>query len=566
MRRLSLFFVLIFTMSVWGRPYRPYPIIWIHGYASTSMTWGAKCDSIEQDGRIFYTDSIIEVFTVDEGTPTYGEFLKYMKPYILADTLSFIPPWKNGYPNHDLLEVVNFKYPLGSVDSDAGQWSMLGAGYRWIDNMFDYIKVTGILGGWITSHLPGYSHQIVGVFPQWLAGSNAVSVSDLIGVVENTWNSLQEIVDMFGLVPPFDGQEGWGSELRRKIKKTLEEYYGANWESDTSAKVILIAHSGGGLAIREAITEEPGLASHIAKAITIGTPHTGTPAMNRWPYWPVYEVLQTYWITGPEIWNYYNCRKNNKDFSEELVSYSRDPTVLWMKGKFMRTIVAPFFGGVQDILGNLINNFIHRYCDAGHDFGEGYPLGTPVTGSSFMRRINSREAIDKQKEVSFTMIGSTFDLSGSQMAFIGTVGGIGAAFWIWHALYGGGGGYSWIRAGLKIASVIEFLYWLNNSDMAVPLSSQKGPDEIRDEFIRLHKIAHGQFDEFKDIPVVGYGPWKLTASVTLPGNIRRVGETRQYEAFVEALENPPTLDSVMLVERKEGDVDTIYLRAGVVDT
>jgi len=59
--------------------------------------------------------------------------------------------------------------------------------------------------------------------------------------------------DAGGGFPPWAEQEGWGTELRGKIEKTLKEYYGSDWANDPEAKVILIGHSTGGLATREAL-------------------------------------------------------------------------------------------------------------------------------------------------------------------------------------------------------------------------------------------------------------------------------------------------------------------------
>jgi len=146
MRRLSLFFVLIFTMSVWGRPYRPYPILLVHGRSGSSETWGVGLPSpgmqekILADIKIFKVgfayynpcpDTII-ADSIERGSG-YDKLLKYMIPYAWAwynfgDTTytpdgedpSLPPSVRARYPNKSFLEVVNVNYPTGSVDNEPG--------------------------------------------------------------------------------------------------------------------------------------------------------------------------------------------------------------------------------------------------------------------------------------------------------------------------------------------------------------------------------------------------------------------------------------------------------------
>jgi pimeloyl-ACP methyl ester carboxylesterase len=87
--------------------------------------------------------------------------------------------------------------------------------------------------------------------------------------------------DAGGGFDPRCQQIGWGTELKYRIDQVLEEYYGANWMEDTSAQVILIAHSMGGLAIRQMLVESSSeFKKHINLIITENTPHEGTPFMN----------------------------------------------------------------------------------------------------------------------------------------------------------------------------------------------------------------------------------------------------------------------------------------------
>jgi pimeloyl-ACP methyl ester carboxylesterase len=56
----------------------------------------------------------------------------------------------------------------------------------------------------------------------------------------------------------------------------LTEYYGPNWQSDTSAKVIIVAHSMGCATSREVIREEPRLAAHIKKFVLLDGANNGS--------------------------------------------------------------------------------------------------------------------------------------------------------------------------------------------------------------------------------------------------------------------------------------------------
>ncbi|MEO0253974.1 MAG: hypothetical protein ABIN20_00935 [candidate division WOR-3 bacterium] len=87
--------------------------------------------------------------------------------------------------------------------------------------------------------------------------------------------------DPIGSVDPDSGNypepyKGCGDELSHRIQEVLKEYYGNNWQDNPNAKVIIIAHSMGGVATREALKEKPELIPHVSKIITLNTPHLGT--------------------------------------------------------------------------------------------------------------------------------------------------------------------------------------------------------------------------------------------------------------------------------------------------
>jgi len=179
----------IFFINSSAEPYKPYPILLIHGINSNSGTWGANTEN--------RSDSIPADSVQDKSSdyPTYAYFLGYMNPYAVAWKSvdgSYTIPGDDAFPNKTFLEVINFDDNRGSIDPH-----------------------------------PNY--------------------------------------------PNFDGQ---GDELWHRINEVMEEYYGEGWRNNRNAKIILVAHSAGGLSVRECIYAHADvLKPHIAKVITLGSPH-----------------------------------------------------------------------------------------------------------------------------------------------------------------------------------------------------------------------------------------------------------------------------------------------------
>jgi len=116
---LKLFILFIVSISVTAEPYKPYPVIFVHGLGSSSASWGAptilKSDSIPKDSII--------------SGHTYDHFLDYMNPYaIVWDEFDSTYTHPGGtperpnpdpaYPNKTFLEVVNMDDPWGSIDNN----------------------------------------------------------------------------------------------------------------------------------------------------------------------------------------------------------------------------------------------------------------------------------------------------------------------------------------------------------------------------------------------------------------------------------------------------------------
>lgn len=197
---IQLFTVSLLTLS--AEPYKPYPVLFIHGVGATSQgSWGAGVDTLE-DG-----EQLSDWVTSWEST--FSQFLDYMHPYATTwdeiDPSYTIPgdadPVEGFYPNKAFVEIINFDDNRGSLDPD-----------------------------------PEYPD-------------------------------------------PYSGQ---GDELWHRIKEILDEYYGeGQWEENRNAKVILVGHSMGALATRQAIKEDiiyhnSLLVPHIDKVLTMGAPLCGS--------------------------------------------------------------------------------------------------------------------------------------------------------------------------------------------------------------------------------------------------------------------------------------------------
>ncbi len=435
------------------KPYHPYPILFIHGYTSNAGTWGADWD---KDTR---TDSLL-----GEGTSTFKYFLNLMQPYILADTAKFIPPWDSvRYPNRDLLEVINFDYAVGSVDPDEA-------------GLFDLVE-----------------------FLYLLPGGLSYAVRDLVLRERVTFPS------------PYQSLEGWGSELRRRIKEVLREYYGDDWSSNPDAKVILIAHSMGGLSVRQAFSEEPALADHVAFVITTGTPHEGTYFMDpligdafafsitAWlPFEWLGEAGEWLWSRGG-IWVFFGA----------LV-------------KGLGIAVSP---GVLDLVSSI---HLCKYTDAGRDLG---------TTSNFQGRINSWEEVEKSGGTDWRVIINRIGaFPGGGWSRINTWAGVITGIQV--AVYLSPFAFNPAMAALKAGSYAMYLEWFNDSDFAVDERSQA----------------------FKWMELLK-GVRKIFTWRTFHGD-----EPKDYPSILKALENKPRIDMVYMSFPASGRMDTVILGLKEIDT
>lgn len=74
----------------------------------------------------------------------------------------------------------------------------------------------------------------------------------------------------------FASIETHNDEMAAKVRKILETYYGSNWQSNPKAKVIIVAHSQGGLIARAYLRKYPQDAQYVDRLVAIGVPHRGS--------------------------------------------------------------------------------------------------------------------------------------------------------------------------------------------------------------------------------------------------------------------------------------------------
>ncbi|RKY64494.1 MAG: hypothetical protein DRQ02_11390 [Candidatus Latescibacterota bacterium] len=140
MKRCTFLLLLFFGLLLKAEPYKPKPIIFIHGYTSNSGTWGASTKDPRNDRSEWICDD--SVFAHPEGT--YFHFLKYMNPYAIAwesiDS-TYTIPGEDAYPNKTFLEVINLDYACGSVDPGGKGWPPPGnEQVGWGTEIRNYIK------------------------------------------------------------------------------------------------------------------------------------------------------------------------------------------------------------------------------------------------------------------------------------------------------------------------------------------------------------------------------------------------------------------------------------------
>lgn len=82
---------------------------------------------------------------------------------------------------------------------------------------------------------------------------------------------------------PYRSPDTYARALKRRLGELLEGAPGT--------RVDVVAHSMGGLVLRQALAESPELAGRVGRVVTLGTPHHGTGLLRRLRFGPVYRMM-----------------------------------------------------------------------------------------------------------------------------------------------------------------------------------------------------------------------------------------------------------------------------------
>ncbi|MCK4523918.1 hypothetical protein KAU15_03235, partial [candidate division WOR-3 bacterium] len=241
-------------VSIYSEPYKPKPILFIHGIDGNSKCWGVSPKYVDTtyNNKIYNIakDSIIKDSIID------GRILPVCLEKLLPmvwnwDTLGYdttytIPggvtgwPEDPSYPNKTFLEIINFNDNNGSIDKPGNYWP-----------------------------------------------------------IADRYNS-----------PTYCCQ---AEELSNRIRSVLGEYYGtgpsdtsrtATWVNDTTAKLILVAHSMGNTTIHQAMIWDSMLVHHIYKHISVDGVNAGT------------------WVATPGAGDLVYAKYDNKDRGKKRAEIS----------------------------------------------------------------------------------------------------------------------------------------------------------------------------------------------------------------------------------------------------
>lgn len=82
---------------------------------------------------------------------------------------------------------------------------------------------------------------------------------------------------------PYRSPDTYARALKRRLGELLE--------GDPETRVDVVAHSMGGLVLRQALSESPELAARMGRVVTLGTPHHGTGLLRHLRFGPVYRMM-----------------------------------------------------------------------------------------------------------------------------------------------------------------------------------------------------------------------------------------------------------------------------------
>lgn len=82
---------------------------------------------------------------------------------------------------------------------------------------------------------------------------------------------------------PYRQPDVYARVLERRLRELLE--------AAPEARLDIVAHSMGGLVLRQVLAEAPELARRVRRVVTLGTPHHGTGLLRRLRFGPVYRMM-----------------------------------------------------------------------------------------------------------------------------------------------------------------------------------------------------------------------------------------------------------------------------------
>lgn len=366
---------------------------------------------------------------------------------------------------------------------------------------------------------------------EWITVVNVRTTTYTVNTIEGLNHNGLEFYNSCGDgdLYPWASIEGNQTEwLYDRMERVLFEYYGDSWQTDASKRIKLVAHSQGGIVIRNAIAKYryEGLGNplnHIESIVTLNTPHLGTALVTEGSGVGATDAgLQSL------IWQYKNGNFNSytiagsikidpfKDLRELMrTGFPRAQADLSYPYNFKNAAWIPYYSVMRydSDKANTHSSLISKLKDSGYPRAPRDNRPIPLTAlystaPGAASRIVSYGAKSAMNYCNGLNLGA---LITGCLAVVTPITGLttGAA---------------------SIAADLMDKSWSLNSDLAVDLSSQK---------------ADGLFfpgrDPFIAKPIVGgpYGvPHMTVPNIGLNGSTLN-GSTTRGADIIEALENPP---------------------------
>jgi pimeloyl-ACP methyl ester carboxylesterase len=322
---------------------------------------------------------------------------------------------------------------------------------------------------------------------------------------------------------------GEGAKLVVIVKQVLEEYYGSNWESNPDAKIVLVCHSLGALAARQAIMIAPEIREHIWKLISIGTAHQGSVWAT--PLWRETQILGFVFI--PMIYHIGGKYVLDSKALDYHLNFGGDAGKIWIS-------VGINIGNLTNLLNILgviellaLPDFVPSLPPGGYDISHG-AVPDMNRWSSCLNTLNNYQHPENIKYV-WIVNGNAFN------------GSFETGFWVTN--------YAWAAIDiikfplspigyLELAGTIISQDFENGSDLVVTTGSQNPNDvqafrNAKGEVYRTQHHWHGdetnQWKYFRN--AIAEQPLFELKNVIIDGELFSVsGEKDTVPGFIEGLQ------------------------------